>query len=256
MSNLNNIKPLKVTKKTTNYEPFTISRFNFSKNSNNVNYKKANISYDNNEIIDYNNNQDLDSKEKSEATTNSLDVETKKKTDVKIDEIVKELDSEVGNGPTKYRTWFYGYDNSGVDWCAIFVNWIFNHDGNSGLFIEKESGQAGAGYSCRDSVKAGYGKWYSTWNVKDRSSIKPQPGDVVTFVWDGDVTAKENSQDKYWSSHVAYVYKVENNRIYIIEGNAASSNANSAIVDNSRSFDINDSRINGYYRPNYENLDK
>ena len=171
--------------------------------------------------------------------------------------------AEKGNNASKYREWFYGSDREGVDWCAIFVNWIFNRGGESKLYVmpNKDSGFAGEGID--ESIKAGYGKWYEDENTDPKTT--PRAGDVVGFTRGMNPDSKapwgydESGNIKKWkwitpygSDHVGYVYKVDDKKIYTIEGNAGSGGADDTVVT-LKEYDRKDININGYYRPNYEN---
>lgn len=64
----------------------------------------------------------------------------------------------------------------------------------------------------------------------------PKPGDIIFFDW----------SDKYdgFSDHVGIVEKVENGRVYMIEGNS-----NDSCKQNS--YDLNSLEIQGYGTPLY-----
>ena len=185
-----------------------------------------------------------------------IDVEVEKlrleaKTNEFISSLVKPLLNEDSNTGEKYRKWFYGYNNPDTNWCTMFVNWYFNHDKESKLYVmpSKDSGLAGEGIEA--SIKAGYGKWYEDENTD--SKTVPRVGDVITFTWN-----YENGKGKgykfqtpYGSDHVGIVYKVDDNKVYTIEGNASSDDASTSTVI-CREYDRKDPNINGYYRPNYE----
>ena len=47
----------------------------------------------------------------------------------KAEKLIATALSEIGNGPSKYRKWYYGYDAEDVAWCAIFVSWLFQKAG-------------------------------------------------------------------------------------------------------------------------------
>ena len=64
----------------------------------------------------------------------------------------------------------------------------------------------------------------------------PKSGDIIFFDW--------NESKDGFSDHVGIVEKVENGRVYTIEGN--SSNA-----CRQRDYDINSSEIQGYGTPMY-----
>ena len=149
--------------------------------------------------------------------------------------------AQVGNGPSRYRNWYYGNEGYGIAWCAVFVSWCFNQIGGLGKYIEKTDG---AGSIPRESISAGLGgKWYES-EFSD-SSTTPQVGDVIVFTWN--YAGRYWDQDKYYSDHVGIVYAVDNNYVYTIEGNSGSSNDTSTV--RMRSYSRWSGAINGYYRP-------
>ena len=152
----------------------------------------------------------------------------------KLTQIVK---VEIGNNGSKYRKWFYNRtsDYYGVNWCAVFICWLFYMIGGLNKYLIKTDG---AGTIARYSDKK-YGKWY------EPNEITPQEGDIVMFRWGGSYT------DKYHSDHVGYVYNVDSSYIYTIEGNTGSNNADYSSVMYKK-YSRTSSVINGYYRPNYE----
>ena len=110
--------------------------------------------------------------------------------------------SQVGNiGGEPYWSW-YGFSER-VDWCACFVSWCANECGyiDAGV-IPKFAGCTSGGMT--------WFKEHSQWQERD---YVPNPGDIIFFDWasnglDGD------------ADHVGIVEKVENGRIYTIEGNS------------------------------------
>ena len=173
------------------------------------------------------------------------------------------IKEKIGTGPSEYREWFYGSEKYGADWCAIFVNWIFNHDGDSNLYISKDKDTAIAGEGIEESIKAGYGTWYEDENT-DHETI-PKAGDVVSFTrgmdeesdapWGYDENGNKKTykwETPYGSDHVGYVYKVDNEYIYTIEGNTGPDDVNADTSSvNMKKYKRTDKTINGYYRPNY-----
>lgn len=104
---------------------------------------------------------------------------------------------EIGNkGGQKYWSW-YGF-NSKVNWCAIFVSWCANENGSINNTIPKFS-------LCTDGEK-----WYKSKNRWQNSSYIPKTGDIIFFDW----------QQDCHTDHVGIVEKVENSKIYTIEGNS------------------------------------
>ena len=149
---------------------------------------------------------------------------------------------------TKYRTWFYGAEWSGVDWCAIYVSWLYGRVDGINKYVVKTDG---AGCFAREGVAKGLGKWYES-NYSCPSTT-PKAGDVVTFTWNG--MGRVYTQDIYYSNHVAYVYAVDNTYIYTVEGNTVAKGEKYGTANNSRvvlkRYDKNSGAINGYFRPYY-----
>ncbi len=153
-----------------------------------------------------------------------------------ISDLTKIAKSEIGNNGSKYRKWFYNRteDYYGVNWCAVFISWLFNQVGGIDKYVVKTDG---AGTVARYS-DGKYGKWY------EPNQITPREGDIVMFRWGGTYT------DKYHSDHLGYVYSADGTYIYTIEGNTGSNNADTSSVMY-KSYSLLNSVINGYYRPNY-----
>ena len=113
--------------------------------------------------------------------------------------------SQVGNvGGEPYWSW-YGFD-SHVEWCACFVSWCANECGyiDTGV-IPKYAG-------CVNGVQ-----WFKDRGQWLDNSAEPAPGMIIFFDWDD-----ENGQDGL-SDHTGIVEKVENGRVYTIEGNSGDS---------------------------------
>lgn len=113
--------------------------------------------------------------------------------------------SQVGNvGGEPYWSW---YSFSGrVEWCACFVSWCANECGyiDTGV-IPKYAG-------CVNGVQ-----WFKDRGQWMDGSAEPAPGMIIFFDWDD-----ENGQDGL-SDHTGIVEKVENGRVYTIEGNSGDS---------------------------------
>ena len=105
--------------------------------------------------------------------------------------------NEIGNkGGEKYWRW-YGF-NQRVNWCAIFLSWCANESGTINNTIPRFS-------LCTDGVK-----WYKDHSKWKNKSYIPQTGDIIFFDWNGDDHVQ----------HVGIVEKVENDKVYTIEGNS------------------------------------
>lgn len=147
----------------------------------------------------------------------------------------KDLDSKTdnaGNGNyTKYARdlWdadphFYQGPKNGYDWCTVFVDWcIYVATGRDSSYAQAAkfyTGPYGAGCEFAANYYKAAGAWYPT----------PKPGDQVIF---GDF------------SHTGLVEKVENGRVYTIEGNSNN-------MVRRKNYTLNDSYITGYGRPRYD----
>ena len=140
--------------------------------------------------------------------------------------IVEVARSQIGNvGGEPYWSW-YGFTER-VEWCACFVSWCANKCGylSSGI-IPKFSG-------CINGVDwfKGRGQWIG-------NSFEPSPGMIIFFDWDD-----EDGQDGN-ADHVGIVEKVENGRVYTIEGNTSDS-------CRFRSYPVGYYEILGYGLPSY-----
>ncbi len=121
-------------------------------------------------------------------------------------EIVAVALAQVGNvGGQPYWSW-YGF-SSRVDWCAIFVSWCANECG----FID-----AGVAPKFAGCVQGS--RWFKERGLWQDKSYAPNPGDIIFFDWD-DPGGFSGPQDGV-SDHVGIVEKVENGRVYTIEGNS------------------------------------
>ena len=141
------------------------------------------------------------------------------------DDIVQVALSQVGNvGGEPYWSW-YGF-SSRVEWCACFVSFCANECG----YIE--SGVIPKFSSCEN----GGVKWFKEHNLWQERNYIAKPGDIIFFDW------KEKHDGL--SDHVGIVEKVENGRVYTIEGNSNDS-------CKQRDYDINSEEIQGYGTPIY-----
>ena len=140
--------------------------------------------------------------------------------------IVEVARSQIGNvGGEPYWSW-YGFTER-VEWCACFVSWCANKCGyiSSGI-IPKFSG-------CINGVD-----WFKDRGQWIGNSFEPSPGMIIFFDWDD-----EDGQDGN-ADHVGIVEKVENGRVYTIEGNTSDS-------CRQRSYPVGYYEILGYGIPAY-----
>lgn len=121
-------------------------------------------------------------------------------------EIVAVALSQVGNvGGQPYWSW-YGF-GSRVDWCAIFVSWCAN-----------ECGYIDAGVVPKFAGCVQGSRWFKERGLWKDRSYEPQPGDIVFFDWDnpGGFSGPQDGVP----DHVGIVERVENGRVYTVEGNS------------------------------------
>lgn len=161
-----------------------------------------------------------------------------KKSPAMLDE--KTANAGAGNC-TKYardlhQAGYYNGSKQGVAWCSVFVDWChYMAAGKEKATAQRISCQSGIyGASCTYSM--GYyqaaGRFYTD---------APKPGDQIYF---GSGKSAE---------HTGIVWKVENGRVYTVEGNTSS---RSGVVSNGsgvfcKSYPLTDSWILGYGRPRY-----
>lgn len=115
-------------------------------------------------------------------------------------DLVAVAQSQVGNvGGAPYWSW-YGF-SSRVEWCAIFVSWCADQCGllDSGA-VPKFAG-VGTGVN-----------WFQSQGQWLPGSATPEPGMLIFFKWYG--------SDALIADHVGIVERVENGRVYTIEGNS------------------------------------
>lgn len=146
------------------------------------------------------------------------------------DAIVAVAMSQIGNvGGEPYWSW-YGF-GSRVEWCACFVSWCANECGyiDNGI-IPKFA-------SCVNGVQ-----WFKDRGQWADNSAQPTPGMIIFFDWDSPNGAS-GPQDGL-SDHVGIVEKVENGRVYTIEGNTSDS-------CNRRDYPLGYYEILGYGIPAY-----
>ena len=121
-------------------------------------------------------------------------------------EIVAVALSQVGNiGGQPYWSW-YGF-GSRVNWCACFVSWCAN-----------ECGYIDAGVIPKFSGCVQGSRWFKDRGLWQDKSYTPNQGDIIFFDWD-DPEGYSGPQDGV-PDHVGIVERVENGRVYTIEGNS------------------------------------
>ncbi len=147
----------------------------------------------------------------------------------------------VGQGATKFREWYYGYDAKGVAWCAVFASYVANACGLLNKVIKMCDG---VGDFPRLAVPEGLGTWHE-------GNTKPKVGDLILFTWNG--KGRYEDHDKYFSDHVGIVYKVDSTYVYTVEGNTNGGNDTSVV--SKRKYALYSGVINGYYRPNWKTVE-
>jgi hypothetical protein len=80
-------------------------------------------------------------------------------------------ESPPDSNKTKYGEW---YGENGVQWCAIFVSWVFDQARSPLGHIDTDKGYA----SCQD----GYLHWQRTHEL----TTTPQEADIVLYDWNLD----------------------------------------------------------------------
>lgn len=116
--------------------------------------------------------------------------------------IVDVARSQLGNvGGQPYWSW-YGF-GSRVEWCACFVSWCANECGyiENGIIPKYAYCPTGA-------------DWFKDRGQWAERDITPEPGMIIFFDW-----ARGGRQDGE-TDHTGIVEKVENGRMYTIEGNS------------------------------------
>ena len=124
------------------------------------------------------------------------------------DTIVAIALTQIGNvGGEPYWRW-YGF-GSRVEWCACFVSWCANQAGYIDVgVIPKFAG-------CCNGVQ-----WFKDRSEWQDNSYTPNPGDIIFFDWNN--RGSSGPQDGL-ADHVGIVEKVENGKIYTVEGNTSDS---------------------------------
>ena len=143
--------------------------------------------------------------------------------------IVEVARSQIGNvGGEPYWSW-YGFTER-VEWCACFVSWCADQCG----YIDAGSIPKFAG--CINGVE-----WFKDRGQWIGNSLEPSPGMIIFFDWanESDGGGLDGLPD-----HVGIVEKVENGRVYTIEGNTSDS-------CRQRSYPVGSYQILGYGIPDY-----
>lgn len=106
--------------------------------------------------------------------------------------------SQVGNkGGEPYWRW-YGF-NSRIEWCAVFVSWVYNQVGELNIAVPKFS-------TCHTQGVP----WFKTLGLWKDKGYVPKAGDVIFFDWEQDGHV----------DHVGIVETSDGKEVYTIEGNS------------------------------------
>lgn len=154
------------------------------------------------------------------------------------------LDSKTGNSGsgnyTKYardldNLSFYNGKKNGYAWCDVFVDWCF---------IEAFGKARALELLCQPEKSTGAGCGFSMnfYKAHNQFYTSPEAGDQIFFT------------DGSSIYHTGLVYKVDNSKVYTVEGNTSDVN----YVDGNggkvckKSYPIGASYIAGYGRPKYD----
>lgn len=140
-----------------------------------------------------------------------------------------QLDDKTANaGSNNFTKYGAEMGCNGQPWCDAFVDWCFKH-----TFGDAEARKLLGGYSNYTPTSAQYFKKMSAWHTN------PEVGDIVFF---------KNSTR---ICHTGIVHKVDNSKVYTIEGNTSSKDG---LVPNGgcvakKTYQLTYSKIAGYGRP-------
>ena len=144
------------------------------------------------------------------------------------EQIVAVAASQIGNiGGQPYWSW-YGFGER-VEWCACFVSWCANECGyiDDGVIPKFAACPTGA-------------QWFKDRGQWADNTATPVPGMIIFFDWDSEEDGGQNGL----ANHVGIVARVEDGRIYTIEGNTGDS-------CRERSYPLGYYEILGYGIPAY-----
>lgn len=157
---------------------------------------------------------------KEKASNSQLDSKTANAGSANYTKYARDFD-------TLYPKWYNGKKN-GFSWCDMFVDWCF---------IKTFGYTEALRLLCQPEKSAGAGCAYSLGYYKAKGQFytsNPKPGDQIFF---GPSIATAN--------HTGIVEKVDNTKVYTIEGNTSNQVAR-------RSYSLNAANILGYGRPAYD----
>ena len=130
---------------------------------------------------------------------------------------------------------FYNGPKNGYAWCDVFVDWCF---------VEAFGKERALELLCQPEKSTGAGCGFSMnfYRAHSQFYTKPKEGDQIFFT------------DGSSIYHTGLVYKVDNSKVYTVEGNTSDVN----YVDGNggkvckKSYPLNASYIAGYGRPKYD----
>ena len=158
------------------------------------------------------------------------------------------LDSKTANAGynnyTKYARdldklgYFYNGPKNGYPYCDVFVDWCF---------VQAYGVDAALDLLCQPKKSYGAGCEFSARYYKQKGQFhkkNPKAGDQI-FFWNSKKTE---------AGHTGLVRKVDSTYVYTYEGNTSGA---SGVIANgggvcSKKYKLNDARIYGYGRPNYD----
>lgn len=156
-----------------------------------------------------------------------------------------DLDSKTGNAGDEnytkyardlYNAGFYNGNKQGYPYCDVFHDWCHwkaaGENKEVAEYVICQTGDCGAGCTYSADYYRAAGRFFSD----------PEVGDQIFF---------GESGDEY---HTGTVYKVDNSKVYTIEGNTSGA---AGVVDNGggvfkKWYYLNDGNISGYGRPRYD----
>lgn len=156
----------------------------------------------------------------------------------KLTEFISEAKSHVG----EKSTWTWNTLNCGaIEWCCAFIMaCAMTVGGLLDVIIPKT-------YSCTDLAQRGAKGECNGQFVKGPrkgNNTPPQVGDLILF---------SDSSDDYTCYHVGIVCEVTDSNVETIEGNTKTYNKYTSRVA-LKSYSITDSKINGYFRPDWASV--
>lgn len=159
-----------------------------------------------------------------------------------------QLDSKTANaGKKNYTKYardltnmeFYNGYKQGAAWCDMFVDWCmvkaYGMENALALSYQPTNHKKNYGAGCK------YSRDY--FKANGRLFSAPKPGDQIFFY----------SADKTKIAHTGLVYKVDNTKVYTVEGNTS---GGSTVIANGggvfkKSYNLIYGRIAGYGRPDW-----